>query len=972
MRCLLRETALAVVLALAAAHGAELHVAPSGDDANSGAADAPFRTLGKARSALRALRKAGTLGEGPVTILIHGGRYRVTNSLILGAEDSGTEAAPVIWRAAPGEKVRLVGGIRLTDWQPVVDEATRERLAPAARDHVVQADLRAHGVRDFGGVKPGLGRAELFFNHRYMTLARYPNDGFLQIAGIPPGAARKRPISDPKRPDLNRYDGPFYYSGERPERWTRADDVWMHGYWFHDWSDQHHAVLKFDLANKAVWPKPPYHAYGYRKGQRFYFLNVLEELDEPGEWYLDRKTGLLYFWPPAPLEGAEVAFAELKQPMLVLDGARHVSVRGITFECSRSGAVVVKGGERNEIAGCVVRNVGGTAINVQGGAHHRVLSCDVYQVGGIGIAVRGGDRKTLARGDHVVENCHVYEFAKVFKTYRPGLRIHGVGQRVAHCYVHDCPHAGIGYGGNDHTIEFCEFTRIAEETGDVGVIYTAMDWTQMGHVFRHNYFHHVHAPGKLGCFTIYPDLPCGGIHLYGNVFYDVDQVFHTNSGRGMVIENNLFLRCTRGLRFNVWMDMKKFLPGGNWRMVERLHEVGGDQPLYTNRYPALARLAQDFAKGEQHVLERALPKDNVIRRNVSWCGRFLQVGPQAGLQHVRVESNVIADPVVFIGSPSGDGKSRTYRSENKEIRAILARSGNVLVDGNPGIRDIEGGDFRLMVDSPAHKTGFEPIPFEKIGLYVDAYRRSLPARQPVVTPSERLFLGEILVRLVSPRRGQETELRYTLDGSDPTRASPLYEKPIRLTETTTVRCAAFPVGGPDRDRSQTISATFRAGKLGPEHGIHPSDLPELDYEGYEPLGLMKDHAYQGKPIRLGGKEYARGLITHPAERPGGGRAHVTYALEGELRRARRFKARIGIEDQAPRGKPGHGTVAFAIEVRRGGRWERIFESQTLAAGGKPQDVDVDISGAGRLRLIATDGGDGIGWDHGVWADARIQ
>ncbi|MCK5801459.1 MAG: right-handed parallel beta-helix repeat-containing protein, partial [Lentisphaeria bacterium] len=573
-----------------------LHLAPTGDDANPGTADAPLATLLKARDMIREKRAAKTLGAGPVVIQLRGGIYRFTKTLTLGKEDSGSEMAPVIWMATPGETVRLVGGVRLDDWRPVADPVVRARFGVRARANVLETDLSGRGVTNFGIVKPGIRRTEVFFNSKYLPLARYPNADFVRIADVSEKARKARPVKDPKRPDLNRHEGPFNYSGDRPERWGSTKGVWVHGYWLHDWSDQHHEVLKFDFDRKELWVKPPYHAYGYKKGQRYYYLNVLDELDEPGEWYLDRASGTLYLWPPSPIEEAEVLFPDLEKPMVVLDQAEHVSIRGIVFECSRAGAIVIKGGRDCDISGCVVRNVGDMGINVKGGTRHTIRSCDVYEVAARAIGLSGGDRKTLQRGEHVVENCHLHHFARVQKTYRPAVQLAGVGNRISHCYIHDCPHEGIGYAGNDHVIEYTEFTRVAQETGDVGAIYAAMDWTYTGHVFRYNYFHRIHGPGKLGCFTVYPDLPCGGIHLHGNILYDVDQVFHTNSGRGMLIENNVFLKARRGMSFSVWGDRKKFQKGGNWRMVERLAEVKYDQPPYSTRYPMLARLAADFAK----------------------------------------------------------------------------------------------------------------------------------------------------------------------------------------------------------------------------------------------------------------------------------------------------------------------------------------------------------------------------------------
>jgi hypothetical protein len=148
------------------------HVAPTGDDTNPGTAAAPFATLAKARDAVRARRVSGTLGAGPVVVQVHKGIYRVTETLVLGKEDSGSEGAPVVWTAAPGATVRLVGGVQLTNWRPVRDPAIRDRLAAAARANVVEADLSALGVTDFGTVEPGDARAEIFFNGKYLTLER--------------------------------------------------------------------------------------------------------------------------------------------------------------------------------------------------------------------------------------------------------------------------------------------------------------------------------------------------------------------------------------------------------------------------------------------------------------------------------------------------------------------------------------------------------------------------------------------------------------------------------------------------------------------------------------------------------------------------------------------------------------------------------------------------------------------------------
>ncbi len=162
-----RIAPLALLLCLAPlATAADFYVSPRGDDTNPGTKEAPLATLPRARDLVRVQRKAGKLGDGPTRLHIAGGVYRITETFTLGEEDSGTEQSPVIWQASPGENVRLVGGVKLTDWQPVSDAAIRDRLAPEARPHVRQIDLQSAGIKDFGEVKPGTRRAELFVDYR--------------------------------------------------------------------------------------------------------------------------------------------------------------------------------------------------------------------------------------------------------------------------------------------------------------------------------------------------------------------------------------------------------------------------------------------------------------------------------------------------------------------------------------------------------------------------------------------------------------------------------------------------------------------------------------------------------------------------------------------------------------------------------------------------------------------------------------
>jgi hypothetical protein len=215
---------------------ATLFVAGHGSDANPGTEEKPFATLERARDEIRQRKAAGPLPAGGITVEVRGGVYELPRPLELTDQDSGTENAPIVYRARQGEVVKITGGRAVSGWKPVSDSAVLQRLDPAARDKVFQADLKALGITDLEGIgnartyqsDPGL---ELFFQDQPMTLARYPNSGYLRIAdvfdasGIAPSG------------QANTAEGRFACSDPRPARWAGEKGIWLHGFWFYDWAD---------------------------------------------------------------------------------------------------------------------------------------------------------------------------------------------------------------------------------------------------------------------------------------------------------------------------------------------------------------------------------------------------------------------------------------------------------------------------------------------------------------------------------------------------------------------------------------------------------------------------------------------------------------------------------------------------------------------------------------------------------------
>ena len=415
---------LVLSLTLVTPAPADVYVATHGDDANAGTPRAPLRSLEAARAMMRQQQKHGQSRQ-TTTVWIAGGTYYLAASFEFSADDSGDKAAPVVYRAVAGQQVRLVGGRRIPPeaWAKLTAAKVLDRLEPPARANVVQADLHALGVRDFGEVPPNGKRAELFCNDRPMTLARWPNEGFATIASVVGGQPfTAHGVKGDKA-------GKFTYQGDRPSRWARENDLWLQGYWFWDWADQYQQVAAIDTQTRTITLKPPYHTYGYRKGMRFYAVNALAELDSPGEWYLDRETGLLYLWPPEPTAQAHIVFSLVEAPLVLLKDASHVLLRDLTIEATRGSGVEVRGGEGIRIAGCTIRNTGGCGVIVTGGRGHAVVACDIYQTGAGGIRLSGGDRRTLTSAGHVALNNHIHHYARLRRTYAAAIQLDGVGNR---------------------------------------------------------------------------------------------------------------------------------------------------------------------------------------------------------------------------------------------------------------------------------------------------------------------------------------------------------------------------------------------------------------------------------------------------------------------------------------------------------------------------------------------------------------
>jgi len=503
--------------------GLEYFVAPQGDDANPGTRSKPFATVQAARDAIRRLeRKPGKFDS--ITVHLRAGVYLLNSTLEIKEKDSGCAKVPVVYQACPGETVRLIGGKEFPAslLEPVRDKKVLERLINTkAKNNLKQLNLRALGITDFGVMKHrGFCRPyenaplEVFYNHQPLSPTCFPKEKWLRIRKVLNNGSK------PRYGDFSDRGGIFLYEGDRPRLWKDYTDIWVHGMFGTVWADDTLKVASLDPQERKITTSEP-HLYGITSGH-FRFQNILEEIGTPGEYYVDRKNGMLYLWPPEQQAQATLSVSLLESPLVAMEGASFVHFKNIVFEVTRGIGIYIEKGQGNRLLGCTIRNVGSVGVSIgkgvrpfaslrhefisepaarilgnlrehqyadiaynrQAGKNHGLIACNIYNCGAGGVSLGGGDRKTLTPAGNFVENCHIHHTNRLEKTYRPCVDISGVGNRVSNCLMHDATHSAIIFYGNDHIMEYNRIYDVILESDDGGAFYTGRDPSSYGNVIR--------------------------------------------------------------------------------------------------------------------------------------------------------------------------------------------------------------------------------------------------------------------------------------------------------------------------------------------------------------------------------------------------------------------------------------------------------------------------------------------------------
>ncbi len=704
-----------------AADGAEFYVAPSGNDQHPGSLEQPFRTLSRARDAVRAINQQDRQ-PGPIVVMLRGGTYQPDLSVVFSDRDSGSAESPIVYMAYPGERPVLSGGRAAADWQPHEGRILVAELPQQENQYYRFRTLFLDGQRQIRARHPNFDPA-------------HPWDGGWAFI------AETLPV-DSTTPATLRWE-PGVFSGawanpQHGELFTVPGLAWINDFMPIAVTDRQSRTITVTRTHVPPWSR-------LKKGNRFRVENLLEHLDQPGEWCFNPDARRLYFWPPGAgvPAGQSVTFPVLDRLIEVRSTSgqpvRHIHFQGLTFtqtltvypnpiakhpgyiDCNRPNsagyAFLMENAEHCRVQGCRFDQVGGDAIRLHGyNAYHQIVQNEIVGAGAQAICLadldfwpydfkpvwRGNDARFRAMSSrlpwaigNVISDNHIHHCG-LTDGFGAAIHFHGMNCRdnvISHNLIHDQPHHAMyfsmGFGRN--YIEYNDVHTLCLVMADAGGVYhnrwciLPEDPVLNRHsVVRYNRIRDVYGVAPYGREV---DDPAGTPsherlekpHFTWGIYYD-------NSPRRAQVYGNLTIN-------NVWGGV--FLGGGYSQPEDCL--VENNIMVESSTYQFDAAVAAGAA-------------GNRWRRNIVYYK-----SPNAALLRAR-DTNGIAEcdynvyfpasgqPLKLVGVP-GESWQR-WREMGFDQHSVVA---------DPLFVDPAQGDYRLRAGSPALQLGFEQLPFDRMG-----------------------------------------------------------------------------------------------------------------------------------------------------------------------------------------------------------------------------------------------------------------
>lgn len=646
----------------------------------------PYSTVSKALQSVRDAVKSGEYST--VRVYFLEGEYRA--GIELTEEDSGTENCKIEYCRYGNDKVLFINGIHLNKQMfRCLNEQECVGTTDCARSHIrvcslTEIDSYCASREKFCNAESDVSNkfdCELLCNDKRFNITRYPRKEFLKIEDICDGIddkSLKHKVLYPKGYTLLTDEE----SGKRIKEWKNSNDIFLQGYFKWDWADGIAEISSFDITENRIYVKRETGGYGMEKGGKYIFRNVLEELNVPGEYYIDRKNMLLYLYPIEDnIEDVEISVSQ--KSILKARNVSNITFNGIDFRCTCTDAIDIIGNDCT-LKNCTVMGVGGWAIRLKGNGNE-VCGCDISHIGRGGISVSGGDIETLTPSGNIVENNYIHDWSEDKWTYCGGVEASGCGNVIKHNEFARSPHYAVFYSGNDNIIEYNYIHDVVQQSNDAGAIYSGRDWSAYGNIIRFNLLENI---GNENYFPvgIYWDDCQSGQTAFGNIIVNATgKAFLIGGGRDNIVENNIMLnseypmlydaRGIEGVVANGWYKGTQ-KDGVNWSIM---HKAPITDAIWAKRFPTLATVNDNFNDTDDFQFAPN-PSYAVIRNNICVCNN---------------------DYGFYIA---------------KEVRKLGTVKNNIVYT-NVDECIVEGGFYELKPEVKKMLPWFSEIPVDKIGRY---------------------------------------------------------------------------------------------------------------------------------------------------------------------------------------------------------------------------------------------------------------
>ncbi|MBR5253150.1 MAG: right-handed parallel beta-helix repeat-containing protein [Clostridia bacterium] len=659
-----------------------VYVAPNGKKDADGTAKNPM-TLEAARDAVRDISKSGLKG---IDILLKSGEYVLSETFALTEEDAGTEKCVVRYIGEDG--ATIIGGVALTakDFAPATGN-TAQYFADEVKDKIVQFDLKTIGITAeqmqgyFASRYYNSQTVRLLSDGEMQTIARYPNTDEDQLI-IQYGSCTQDYGKEPKDwKDVMTF-GVTDEVIARMRSWHTYEGVSISGYTDYLWRINNAPLTGLSAdANEFYTLFPGTSAP--RAGLEFYLYNIPEELDFPGEYYIDTDA-VLYYYPTENFETATLSVPTVYDIITVTD-ADYTTFENLTVEVAQHNCFVVNADNvtiiGNEICGAVT-----SAISTKG-YNNLVSTNHIHDIGAVGTTMDGGDEATLTSGNSLFTNNYCHDFGILSRGYNGALTLSGCGNTASHNEIFGGEHQGIHWDGTRLVIEYNYLHDLCTLADDMGAIYGGTI-SMVDCVVRYNYIANIGIDptsriAKLdgypycGSHAVYWDMYNGNNNTYGNVIVNIKGAgVAMGNGRNMYIADNLVISAHHvvtgicGIYVNAYYGTpsshKNSLPAYMY-----------EEP-WTTEYPDMSKLVMDMTKTTYDDPWGWATPVNIVIKNNYFYGDKYNTGHRNEIQPLSLESPFYTlNPETIVDMTSANGTLVVFNSRREgmpEIKEALEKA----------------------------------------------------------------------------------------------------------------------------------------------------------------------------------------------------------------------------------------------------------------------------------------------------------